>query len=658
MTAGFCIRRVGAIVVGLLLVVAGGRAQSLQPEPKPAVWGEYSEAELAMTRYEKDTNAHAVFLYDYGKMNVVFSTQSTILIQVHRRIKFLDDVALADLGILREGGAKFDLSLQRFEAKVVNVVNGEVMVTDLGKESLVREKFTNNVVVYKASFPELKAGSILEYRYQKEIGIGNVLSLPPWVFQHDYPVLFSHWEGKVAGEFELRIIPEGLPLSFQKAVNGNPVGSNNIYDFVLHHIPAFYEEPMVVGIDNYRSKLNILFIKLNNAGTVLKFFGTWPDLASAMGEGLETLLVGSSIKKKTKELIGDQIDKMKIISSLINFVSVHVKWDNEYVPLSSVSPSNGLEGKGLSSGLKNLLLLSMLRAADIKAHPVLIRLRQNGPLNTSYPVPYQLNHLIVAVEQEDGYLFLDATHPYHPPLELPLESMGSAGVLLDLSNKTYQIVGLPQPAKTTFNLSLTGKLSLDSARATGTFSTRIQGVYANTMRRLIAQDSAKSAIQEFVFDGDTTLQFSDYTVEGLEDPAVPLLISGKFSVPVQLEELEGEFYFTPTLLKTHAKNPFTSSVRLLPVTYNFMRLQNYTAILELPEGYSLVAPLRTKTIVMDEDKSMMFKRIGQQQERNIFFTTSLGYNKLVFLPEEYPDLKSFFDYVAQLQAEQFVIRPN
>lgn len=660
MTASLRTCRVGTHVVGLLLVAAGGWAQSLQPEPKPVVWGEYSEAELTMTRYAKDTNAHAVFLYDYGKMTVDYSGAEAVFMEVHRRIKLLDDEALQDLGILRMIGSKTDYSISRFEAKVVNVENGSPVSIDIDKSDLIKEEIVKGTNEYKVSFPSLKAGSVIEYRYRTSLSLNSILFMNPWTFQRDYPVVYSQWEGLVPTGMDLRIVPAGMPQDFQEAVQGQAVKANFVYNYVLHHLPAFPNERLVIGKENFRSRLDIIFVRLLDGVSSFRFYGTWPDFAGRYYEAFSQRIASTTgARKKAKELIGEETDKTKIISTLVDYVARKVPWNGDRRELDfSESISDGLDGKSLSSGGKNTLLIGMLRGVDIDAYPVLIRLRSRGDLNASYPILSEVDHIVVAALVNDEFVFLDATHPYHPPLQLPWESMGNMGVLLKMQERAFQFVELPDPPKTNFTLSLTAKLVLETATISGKFSSRIQGIYANDVRQLIAKDSVKAAIREFVFDGDTTLQFSDFTIDGLDDPAAALSITGNFTLPAQLEELDGEYYFTPAVIKTHTENPFTSTTRTLPIMYSYLRTLNFTAIIELPEGYSLVSPLPAKTIAMDESRSLLFKRLGVQQDQNIFFTTTLIYNKLTIMPEEYPALKSFFDYVVQLQAEQFVIRPN
>ena len=69
---------------------------------------------------------------------------------------------------------------------------------------------------------------------------------------------------------------------------------------------------------------------------------------------------------------------------------------------------------------KSLLLIELLRAAGLEAHPALIRLDRERRIHQELPTPYDFNHLIAAIEAEgldldesapvaDGLLFIDPT---------------------------------------------------------------------------------------------------------------------------------------------------------------------------------------------------------------------------------------------------------
>ena len=60
------------------------------------------------------------------------------------------------------------------------------------------------------------------------------------------------------------------------------------------------------------------------------------------------------------------------------------------LPAGEVFDNGFGDCKGLGT-----LLISMLRAADIESHPVLVRTRSAGPLDTSAPNMTQFNHFIV-----------------------------------------------------------------------------------------------------------------------------------------------------------------------------------------------------------------------------------------------------------------------
>jgi hypothetical protein len=109
------------------------------------------------------------------------------------------------------------------------------------------------------------------------------------------------------------------------------------------------------------------------------------------------------------------------------------------------------------------------------------------------------------------------------------------------------------------------------------------------------------------------------------------------------------------LFEQISENPFKSPDRLYPVDYAFMSektiLMNYT----LPEGYTLVsAPSSLKAKLPENAASMSYSVTVLENKVSLVFKFNI--NRIMFVQNEYTNLREFYNQMVAKCAEPLVIR--
>ena len=112
----------------------------------------------------------------------------------------------------------------------------------------------------------------------------------------------------------------------------------------------------------------------------------------------------------------------------------------------------------------NLSLVNALNAAGLNAEAVLLSTRDNGAINTLYPVINDFDYVVAKVNIGERSYLLDATDPLLPFGMLPFKCLNDKGRVFSLDKPSYWIdLNLPQKEKNTYAFDLTlqsnGKLT-------------------------------------------------------------------------------------------------------------------------------------------------------------------------------------------------------
>jgi len=429
--------------------------------------------ELQMRSYDKDPNAHAVVLAEFGKARISESNDNRIKIffDYHVKIKILDNKGF-DKGTVSipvyigDDGA--EESIDNIEAVTYYTDdNGSAQKIELENTKIYPEKESKHLSRYKFALPGLRPGCVIEYKYSFSTPFYD--DFPSWHFQDDIPKVYSEFEAHIPGFWVYNASLRGyLKLTKNTATLENKcftAGAANadcsLLVFGMSNIPAFVEEDYMTAEKNYLSAIYFELSDYTSPYTNVKTKWTkeWPDLDRQLKNNFD---FGAQIKKKGifKErivpVIAGQTTDLGKAKAVYSYIQKSFKWNEHYGFGTDDGLANALAAHTGSAGDINLSLINALNAAGLNADAVLLSTRENGTVNTLYPVLTDFNYVVAKVDIDGKSYLLDATDPLLPFGVLPLRCLNDKGRVFSMDKPSYFMdMNLPQKERSSYSLDLT-----------------------------------------------------------------------------------------------------------------------------------------------------------------------------------------------------------
>src|SRR5687768_8634945 len=170
-------------------------------------FGKVDKADLEMKDCDFDSKANAVVLFDVGEQYCDLSTiANTTQIERHIRIKILKDKgkSFADVKIPYNSYRNTEY-IKNLTAQTYNLDASSNIVATKVEKDLIYEKRINKYRTQQIfTFPEVKAGSIIEYKWTQ---IREGIFVKNWYFQKNIPVKYSRYRVDFPGIIEVYSTP-------------------------------------------------------------------------------------------------------------------------------------------------------------------------------------------------------------------------------------------------------------------------------------------------------------------------------------------------------------------------------------------------------------------------------------------------------------------
>ena len=193
----------------------------------------------------------------------------------------------------------------------------------------------------------------------------------------------------------------------------------------------------------------------------------------------------------------------------------------------------------------------------------------------------------------------------------------------------------------------------DEGAMTGDVNITYRSYAAATQKEILAHGGVDD------YERKLKSQFSGFELTGLEEQGA----NSQHSAVVNKAHLESDEVTTVAGTKMYypavpfgglGANPFKEEQRLYPVDFEAPIDQTMIFQYNLPEGYTVEeSPEPILVRLPDNSASFMFNVVVSGS--TVQLTSKFNLNKLFFLPEEYAQLRTFFDQVVAKQQEQIVL---
>lgn len=652
----------------LFLFVNGLFAQEVSvPEPSMK-FGKPSDEEISMTTYTPDTTASAVVLCKKLEVYYTFAAQDfQVNYEYETKIKVLksDGTDYANVSIPYYDNIESSLikeAVVQIDACAYNLEGGKVERTKMKKEFIFKERLNDQYVQLKFSIPNVKVGTVIEYKYK--ILSDLYYDLRDWSAQQSIPTLYTEYNITLPEYFKFSIDSRGTEQLESKEQTENvsftiggqilQCGGRNLR-FKGHQLSALRDDNYIWCADDYATQVNFELSGIDFPGTFSKSFShTWEDIDKALLNDQDfggRLKMHNPFQEEMKSLQLDQMNNnQEKIATVYMFLKQRIKWDGTYSLYGGKARKIVKDGTANNAEI-NFILMSMLRDAGIHSYPVVMSRRDRGVIPYSHPSIQKLNTFVVAIADTDSTMvFLDGSvntgylNTLPPVLMVNRARMISPG----LNGKW---IDLSQLGKSQLR-SIVNATLLPDGKISGTRTTNYKGQYAATFRD---QYHAAKDSTEFIDKLATkeNIQVTGMQMEGIN------LFSPNVKETVQFEKQistnDHFIYLNPLVFLHVEKNPFTQTERKLPVEYSFAEQINLSISLALPEGYvvdEMPQPLQIKT--SDGGATCRYNLAVENNRLTVtYFFVS---NKLLYLPSEYSELQNFWRVVTEKNNEMIVLK--
>lgn len=615
--------------------------------------------ELQEQIHPTDSSANAAFLFKTGKVSFKLSSQGlfSLVEEVVCKIKIYKKGGYdyANVEIPFYTGGK-NIKLYFSDAATYNLVDGKVVKTKLKSDGEFEEKVTEDFSLKKITLPNVKEGSIIEYRYVLDTPYYNYF--PDWYFQHEIPVNYVQYTVLIPQYFSYQSILKGyekINMSKQQTVtsyNNRYNEAKIVYD--ASNIKAIKEESYVNNMDNYTSMLQYELATTSFPGQNITNYATdWISVAKSIYDsdafGKE-MTKTSFFEADLETLLKGVVSRDARIDTIFNYVKNRMNWNEKNGYYSDLGLKNAYTEKIGNAADINLLLVSMLRKAQIKSNPILVSTRSNGvPL---FPNRGAFNYVIAGVELDNKILLLDATTKNAMPDIVPIQVLNWKGRLIREDETSVEVDLTPKfnSKEITYVVASIEK----DAKVKGKIRKQYYDYNSYIFREVYGKLSEGSYLENFERK-NPGLYVENYALTNEKDLSKPVIELYDFSTDNAIESIGDKMYVSPMLFFADKSNPFTQETRLYPIDFTYPFQDRFTFTLSIPEGYEIES--LPKSLAMNLEQNIAnFKYTIEAKGSTIQLAVSSEINYINVQADFYNALKMYFKQMIEKQNEKIVLK--
>jgi hypothetical protein len=623
-------------------------------------FGKVAKDEFELKEYALDKEAEAVVLFDIGKSYFVRSEGSfDVVFERTTRIKILSEAGIewaeVEIPFYQEGGIYEKVS--NIEACSYNYENGLVNKTLLDVSNTYDEKINNYWNVRKFAVPNVKVGTIVEYRYK--INSQYKFNLRDWEFQWKIPVVYSEYEVKMipfyeyswllqgAKKFDTQssFVDDGLPMQF-----GVMTFHSMVHKYIMRNLPAFNNEEFISSINDYIIKLDFQLSKIIYPdGNTMYIITTWEDMIK---EFLIHDDFGKYIKKSEKaasKLVNIESIKLKTDKEKFDFALEYVKsnynWDNNNGKYASKSPAKFIDEKHGNCADINLFTIGLLNALGIKAVPVLISTRENGKIKYDYPYTHFFDYVIILAVVDSNKILTDASEVLSLNNRIPSRCINDKGMVIQKDKVEWISLEcmFPSQTKTDIRIEIVGNNSLNSSiSCTAT-------EYDALFYRNNYTDNIET-VKEKIETNDYIIIDSSITVQNQLNKDKPYILTYKLTSKPEI--VNEKIYLLPFLNLPVSDNPLKQKERTYPIDMTYPKQRIFNATILIPDGYK-VDYMPTEQKINNQLFELNYSASSDGNQITVSF--DYYFKNTVYAATDYSKIKFYFNEIVKKGNEKIVL---
>lgn len=611
--------------------------------------GKVTVEELKQKVHPIDSSASATILFKKGKTNFVLDldgnweihTEVAVKIKIYKKEGF--EFANQEVSLFTGGDIHERVSFSN--AVTYNLVDGKIEKTKLKSDGEFTEAVNDSWKTKKIVMPSVREGSIIEFSYL--FTSPYITNFNDWYFQAEIPVDFVQYDVSIPKYFKYNFVITGF-----EDIQIESGEKSNVYTKL--NVPAVKEEEYVNNIKNYMSILKFELASIEYPNKPIKNIALdWEGVTKSIYErdqfGKE-LRAKNYFEEELNPIIANATERDEKIALILSFVQNKMTWNERNGYLCEKGVKKAFKERTGNAADINLMLVAMLRHAEIEANPILLSTRSNGI--SVFPNTSAYNYVIAGVEIEDHVILLDATSKFSGPDIIPLRALNWAGRIIRKNESSADI---------NLNRNIISKEQVHAmleVDGKGNISGNVRKQYfdynAYTFREHYVKLSKESLVER-IEKKHEGLTVSDYSISNEKELAKPVVENYKISLDDATEIIADRLLFSPLLLFQIGKNPFVEQVRKYPVDISYPFKDSYSVSVKIPEGYVVESAPKPVSMKLDNEWGQYTYNITHKNNI-IQIVCNFSIHTPLIPAQDYTMLKSFFDEITKSQSEKIVLK--
>jgi len=638
------------VVLVLLFAMAGFASVPAFPGADISEWETFSPSTLALTENPRDPGARAMYLFFRTRVD-------RERMVVHGAIKIFNDAG-RDLGnvTLPDFATGIRARTVRPDGRVVELSGAEIL-----EMMLVRMKKLE-LGLKRFAFPDVEAGSILEYIYEmpSETCLRAVFV---WPLQQEVFCLES-WieiEESLLKPYNRTIIDTYGQASIRTTRDGGWIrhgGSN---------IPAMLDEDfappaaersafflMYLGFPYIRGTSGLDTQSRSGKNLYIELF--WTQFGEWYGEYFFGFMDGGKkLRKAARSILAGDTRPVAPARKIYDHVARTIRNDS-FVTRFEEARTAGGEDQGRKSAesvntvLRNgrgssleitLLCTALMRAAGIDAYPVAVRGRDDSFFRRTV-LADQFDEYLLAVERSEGRQFLDPATPYCPYGRVAWQKQNAdamifhpgGGQFIEIPKSKTEVNRISRSVEATLKGgALQGRLRIEcEGNPDFMMKNRLDGVSDEERREVVA------GLLDGLFDG---VELVSHEMLNLRDHDKPLILIVEFTVPDYVTTTRTRLMFKPVIFGRGETGFFTSKTRELPIFFDYPVQIDDRAVFRIPEGFQ---PDQLPEAVDFDSRFGTYRlSLASGDGGELVCTRCFERNGTRYLPRHYPAIRKFYE---------------
>lgn len=645
-------------------------------------FGKVSKEELLQKEHPTDPSANAAVLYREVKTEFQYNQDSGwyMVTDYFERVKIYNkegfDWANAEINLYKGEGEDKLLGLRGNTYYLDE--NGKVQDEKLRKDGIFEEETSKYLTQTKITMPAVREGAVIEYKYT--INSPFIFNIDEFRFQETIPIEKVNMVFKTPEYFIYKTHQRGwVPYKVDKVTRERsitfrqttrdlrPLSGSGIpetttrevkfkedtYSVDIDNVPALKEEAFVGNLNNYTTALQFEMSYIDFPGSPLKTYATnWEDVSKSI---YRVDLFGAELERKNyfekdlNNILQGVSSSEEKIGRIFSYVLNKMTWNgyNGYYTNEGVRDAYK-KGSGNVADI-NLMLVAMLRHANLEANPVLVSTKSHGiPL---FPTRNGFNYVIAGVDLPQGTLLLDATNKDAEigVLKSSIQNWKGRVVKKDGTSSWVSLSSMIPAVKSTMiaaeitpDLMLTGK---NQSRFTGNYAFKYRSDFKS-----LNEDAQRKKIEKDL----TPAELANLEFENLASPGAPVSLKYDFEAMDLVEDVAGKLYFSPMVFLATEETPFKTETRLYPIDFGYPIKDRYIVTISLPEGYNVESLPENVVYNLGENQGT-YRYLISQAGNKLQLSVEFAINQSYIAAEEYGNLKKFFELLIAKENEKVVL---